>query len=125
LEQGVDFYSAQVSETSYPLGYVLGGGQLWLTRTPVQPWTLHYYADYPAPIGEDSPILLPRWGVQACTFYAGAMAAVRGSFAASELRQYATRQDSGNPEHNPMEKTARFLMDQYHSLIAKHSDEVM
>jgi hypothetical protein len=123
LGESLDFYSHQVNTASYPLGYVVGGGQLWLTRAPVQPWTLFYLAHYPAPIGEDSPILLPRWGVQACTFYAASMAAARESFSTADLRQYATRMDSGNPEHNPLEKTARFLMEQYRNLMSAHSDD--
>lgn len=122
-EDGVDFYSDQVSASSFPLGYFVESGKLYLTRIPTQPWTLFYLAYFPKLTGDDSPILLPAWGVQACTFYSAAMAAIRESFGTAELRQYATKQDAGNPEHNPLEKTARFLMDQYLNLIHKHSDD--
>jgi hypothetical protein len=121
VEEGVKFYSASVSVGSYPKKYYVEGDRLHLLREPQQPWTLLYAAYYPPPTGNDSPILLPRWGVQACTYHAASSAAVQAAFGTAELRQYATRQDAGTPEHNPLAKIAQLLMDRFYGIVYKHA----
>jgi hypothetical protein len=123
VEEGVKFYSTSVTTGSYPKKYYVEGSLLHLLRTPEQPWTLLYLAYYPAPVGDNSPILVPRWGVQACTYHAASSAAVKAAFGTAELRQFATRQDAGTPEHNPLAKIAQLLMDRFYGIVYKHASD--
>lgn len=52
----------------------------------------------------------PRYAEYGMVLYAAHYAILPSVVNIAEIRNWATRQDSGTPEHNPMEKTALYLL---------------
>ncbi len=52
----------------------------------------------------------PDWTIVGLTLYAASHLLISASLDASQLRQYNTRVDSGNPEHNPVQQSITYLL---------------
>jgi hypothetical protein len=84
--------------------------------------SLLYYAYYPEleeDTDDDDDIPIPNWAVWPIASLAAYYAHIPESVSRSNLAQWNIRIDSGDPEHNPLMKQARFLWDCYWAEIGK------
>lgn len=62
----------------------------------------------------------PERSLIGITLYAAAYILLPAAVGASEVRQFATRIDSGTPEHNPMQRTALYLLELFQREMGRH-----
>jgi hypothetical protein len=62
----------------------------------------------------------PDWTVVGLTLYATAYLLTADSLDTANLRQYNTRVDSGNPEHNPIQKSVSYLLTLFNQEMNRH-----
>jgi hypothetical protein len=62
----------------------------------------------------------PDWTVIGITLYAAAYLLLPASLDTANLRQYATKVDSGNPEHNPLQKSITYLLTLFQQEMNRH-----
>jgi hypothetical protein len=84
--------------------------------------TVYYQAYYPEPTSGTpaSPITIPGWAIQACTYYVAAQAIERQVAKDPQLRQWARRTDAGNPTDNPFTDVADYFLKRYREVIYSH-----
>ena len=85
-----------------------------------------YYGYYPEVTdeevdldGDPVSIPIPNWAIYPVACLAAYYAHIPESVARSDLSQWNTKIDQGNPEHNPLMKQALFLWDRYFAEISK------
>ena len=114
-------YPEEQNFLEYPEGYVTFG------KAPDSGDTvkLYYWAYYDNPtitdgdVDDDFVLEIPRKVERAALFYTCAYCLLPDAANASGLRQFNTRIDSGNPEHNPVEETVAFFMRLFDIELAK------
>lgn len=93
----------------YPYGYISFSKDVSVGET----YTLYYLAHWDKPVDESdlvNTIEAPDYTVTALTLYTTAYMLYPSAVSAAEVRQFNTKVDSGNPEHNPMQQAATYLM---------------
>lgn len=86
-------------------------------------YTLMYLATWSKPVsGSPTDLVLepPASAIVGMSLYAAAYALLPSAVSASEVRQFNTRVDSGNPEHNPMQRAADYLMKLFANEMNRH-----
>lgn len=85
-----------------------------------------YYGYYPELTDaeedeEGDPIIvpIPNWAITPIACLAAYYAHIPESVSRSDLSQWNTRIDQGNPEHNPLMKQGLFLWDRYWAEVSK------
>lgn len=76
-------------------------------------YTLYYSAIWgkpPTTNPDGTALETPDFLLTGLTFYMAAYLNAPGASSTASVRRFATRVDSGNPEHNPMQKAVVFLM---------------
>lgn len=66
------------------------------------------------------PVYVPQWAVQACVYHVAAQSVEKQTVADPQLRQWASRQDAGNPLSNPFLPVAEFMMKRYRQVVYDH-----
>ena len=113
------------TSTSYTYtAYWMYANQLHFNEAPaVSSFTLYYKAYYTAIAEDADSIAIPRWAEQAVAFYAGYVALSSQAVGSGDVRQWNQRQDSGNPEHNPLGKVAEQFYAAYLRICQAHQSQ--
>lgn len=118
--QKVGQYSTNVNQwIEYPYGSITLAKALNTNET----YTLMYLAYWNKPdtaTSLDEQIEPPDIVLTGLTLYASAYAILPTAIGVAEIRPFNTRIDSGNPEHNPMQKTAIYLLDLFAKEMNRH-----
>jgi hypothetical protein len=86
-------------------------------------YNLYYLAYWTKPTTfNDLTLILepPAQSLIGLTLYSTAYCLLPEAVGASEIRQFGTRIDSGTPEHNPMQKTALYMLDLFQREMNRH-----
>lgn len=85
-------------------------------------YQLYYLAHWTKPTETTLELELepPEYITNALTLYTVAQMLIPAAISASEVRQFNTKVDSGNPEHNPMEETTRYLYKLFADEMNRH-----
>ena len=87
-------------------------------------YTLYYLAHWSKPTSEDDEedtnLETPEFLDTALVLYATAQMILPSALSASEVRQFNTKVDSGNPEHNPMQQTSKYLLRLFMDEMSRH-----
>lgn len=121
--QNRKFPSTSRDTSSQPLRYILWPvQQISFTRVPGNGDAViaHYVAYYPDVIDDTSVINVPVWAREAIKCYVCAEALAPGAVKASQLRQYQSRREAGNPEDNPLQRQSESFAKQYYQRLAEH-----
>lgn len=78
-----------------------------------------YYKVWSPPIGDKSILEFPVWLEQPFCYLVAAYALGPASTQSASIRQYNRKQDAGSPEDNPLNKQARYFVEQAYRLLAK------
>ncbi len=81
---------------------------------------LMYFAYYPSPESDEDILQIPRWAHLPVGYLIGAYAVLSYGVVASQVRQYADKQDSGTPEHNPLHRQTEHFLRLYRETIARY-----
>lgn len=93
-------------------------GTLLLSDTPNDATlVVRYFAYYNHPYADDDTIDVPAWGIPALSFLIGAHAMSSVAVNAGNIRQWNSKTDSGNPEHNPLQSLQRHFLQLYENEI--------
>lgn len=97
-------------------------GKITFTTAPDEDVTLYYYAVW-GTIPEDltAQFPTPDYLINALLYYGAAYYLVPGSVSSAEIRQYATKIDSGNPEDNPVGKQVQFMLGMFENEIRRYA----
>jgi hypothetical protein len=89
--------------------YLQPANTINLIQSPAGDGTLHvsYFAYYPHPIQDADIVMIPTWATAACVLRSAAYAIAPYAYRSANVRQWNSKDDSGNPEHNPLEEMAR------------------
>ena len=92
----------------YPYGYIKFSKAL----TAGEIYTMYYLAHWTKPTSDsvDDDIEPPEYTHTGLVLYATAYMILPNAISAAEVRQFNTKVDSGNPEHNPMQVSANYLL---------------
>lgn len=88
-------------------------GSITFSETPSAAYTLYYLAHWTKPdtsTNDDDELEIPDYAVVPVSFYAAAYCVIPDAVSITEVTQWKTRVDSGNPEHNPRQQSIMFLM---------------
>jgi len=69
--------------------------------------------------GVEDTLKVPRWMEQPLKWYCLHLAMAKPSIAAAKLGNFKTRQDSGDPEHNPQLELSRYFKRRYDELLSE------
>jgi len=96
-------------------------GNLTLGFTPSasQKLVLNYFRIWHPPEQDDDLMEFPQWMEQPFVYLVAAMAMEPISVQAANVRQWNRKQDSGNPEHNPAQKQAKWFIEQAQRVLSK------
>ena len=81
---------------------------------------LMYFAHYPTPESDEDIVQIPRWAHQPVALLVAAYGTLPHGLSTSIIRQYADKQDSGNPEHNPLHRQAEHFLSIYREIINRY-----
>ena len=93
-------------------------GKITFSKAPKLDVTLYYLASWAKPgdnPGDDDELDPPDYVMTGLTLYAAAFVILPSAVSVTEIRQWNTKVDSGNPEHNPMQKAADYLLKLFNS----------
>jgi hypothetical protein len=91
-------------------------GSVTFFKAPSNDLDLYYSAYWTKPTentDENDDLEPPDFLVTAMTFYGAAYLITPSAVSITEIRQFNQKQDSGNPEHNPMKKATDWLMSKF------------
>ena len=103
----------------YPHGYITFSKAVQSSKT----YTLYYLAHWTKPVDESSlgdTLEPPEYTHYGLLLYTVACMLVPSSISTSEVRQFGTKVDSGNPEHNPMMQSSRYLLKLFSDEMNRH-----
>jgi hypothetical protein len=86
-------------------------------------YTLYYLARWAKPTvntEEAANMEPPEIATIGISLYSAAYALLPAAIGAAEVRQFNTRIDSGTPEHNPIQRTALYLLDLFKLEMSRH-----
>jgi len=82
--------------------------------------TLYYTAYWPEPEEADDTLAPPTACYAAICYYAASYCLATKGQSAANIRQYNTRVDSGNPEHNPVMELSKHYLKRFDMEIGRH-----
>ena len=103
----------------YPSGYVTFSKAIASNAT----YSVFYAARWGVPdlTSQDTFVLEPPdYVMVGMAYYAAAYAILPSAVSVSEIRQFGTRVDSGNPEHNPMQRASEYLLKLFAAEMNRH-----
>ena len=103
----------------YPYGSITFSKSLTVGET----YTLYYLAHWDKPEDKSSDnddLEPPQYAHQGLLLYSSAYMLFPTAISASEVRQFNTKVDSGNPEHNPMQESATYLLRLFNDEMNRH-----
>jgi len=115
------YRGANISGTNDWIEYPYGS--LSFSKERGETYTLFYLATWTKPdesTQPTDPIEPPDHAVIGMALYAAAYAMLPQSVGSSEIRQFNQRIDSGNPEHNPLQKSATFFLSLFRDEMNRH-----
>jgi len=83
--------------------------------------TLYYYARWPLVTDQNSQIGPAYHWLNALAYYASAELIIADALTAAGVRQFGTRIDSGNPEHNPVARQIEAFRKMFKEEVARHA----
>lgn len=89
--------------------------------------TMYYYGDWdtPASMNDDTFVLtVPKTLLYPISLYNSAYCLIPSSVTNADIRQYATRIDSGTPIQNPMKEHILFLMQMYQNELTRLQEDI-
>lgn len=92
----------------FPRGYITFSKVIATGET----YTVYYWAQWSKPTTTTpltETLQTPDFLMTGLAFYAASYALIPTSISTAEVRQYGTKIDSGQPEHNPIQKSVIFL----------------
>jgi hypothetical protein len=96
-------------------------GQLSFSVTLTENVTLYYLAYWPKLTDRNSNVGIPSHLLSAICFYASAYCLIPEGISSAEIRQFNTKVDSGNPEHNPVAIRVNELLKLFELEIKRHT----
>lgn len=81
--------------------------------------TLYYAATWSKPTQDADVLEVPDYAQTGLVYYGASYATLNKASAAARLGNYKTRQDSGNPEHNPLLTYSSFLLKRFEYEMAR------
>lgn len=93
-------------------------GKITFSKVPTSDVTLYYLASWVKPSDEtddDYELDPPDYVMTGITLYAAAFTILPSAVSVTEISQWNTKVDSGNPEHNPVQKAADYLLKLFNS----------
>ncbi len=109
--------TGEYAVTLYPTGQA--------TFTPLlssgEQITLYYYARWRTVASDTDIIEPPAHWLNALAYYTTAELLIADAIIAAGVRQYNTRVDSGNPEHNPVHKQVLAMRAMFMDEVARHA----
>lgn len=84
---------------------------------------LNYFKVWDVPTDDNSELIFPLWMETPFCYLVGAAAMNPKGVSASDIRQWNRKQDSGNPEHNPLHRQAEFFLGQARRLLDKQGPQ--
>lgn len=121
---GRSWKSTTRSTSTKPRAYVLWPtGKISFTRIPDddQEITIHYVAHYPEVTSDETAITVPRWAREPIKLYAAARALEPSALATGRVRQWGSKEDSGNPVQNPLMDMAQYFIKQYWEKLSRQT----
>ena len=103
----------------YPHGYISFSKAVQTGET----YVLYYLAHWTKPASaddDDDDLEPPEFSHYGIALYTTASMLVPSIVSAAEVRQFNTKVDSGNPEHNPMMETSRYLLKLFAEEMNRH-----
>ena len=104
-------------------------GKLWFSKAPETGETLNvfYRAHWTKPVDEldDSfELLVPAYLHAPISYYAAAYCLTSKAVETANVRQFGTKVDSGNPEHNPIADRVEFLHELFIAEMNRHPRQI-
>lgn len=98
------------------------GDRLILTEAPADSdvLELRYFAYYDHPISDNSVLGIPRWSNLAFSYLMAAIALTPVSMQSSNINQWKTKTDSGQPEQNALKVAQDWMYTLYEREIARY-----
>jgi hypothetical protein len=96
--------------------------QVTFSKAPSDNITLYYLATWEKPSDPTDVTALepPDFVMTGLALYAAAMIVLTGAVSITQIRQFNTRADSGNPEHNPMQEATNYLLRLFNAEMNRH-----
>jgi len=85
--------------------------------------SIDYYKYWFAPQVGIDVLTIPKWAVSAVSYLTGAYVISSYALTSASIRQYNTKNDSGNPEQNPIKEQQKWWINTYEELLAKHEPQ--
>ncbi len=97
-------------------------GSVTFSKAPQYDITLFYLASWAKldEPGDDDELEPPDFAMNGLALYGAAMVMLSGAVAITEIKQFATKVDSGHPEHNPMMRAVDYLLKLFASEMSRH-----
>ena len=121
----VKWPATERSTTSKPKAYVLWPrGSISFTQIPGSgdAIILHYIAYYEEVLVVGDIIDVPRWAFEAIKCYVCSVTLSAAFAKSANIRQWNQREDSGEPEDNPLLRLAKYYMTRYFNLLTMHPE---
>lgn len=93
-----------------------------LLSAPAGDVVIYYFAywDDVSNDDEDAPISIPMWAREACVMYTVSYAVSSTIVSTADIRRWDTKNDSGQPEHNPLLRVRDSFMKAYEDILRRH-----
>lgn len=101
-------------------------GSITFSKAPQYDINLIYLASWAKldePNDEDE-LEPPDFAMNGMTLYAAAQVMLSGAVSITEIKQFATKVDSGHPEHNPMMRAVNYLLKLFTAEMNRHPKHV-
>lgn len=98
-------------------------GSLAFSKVPASAYDLYYLATWTVLTeSTDESFVLepPAQSIVGMALYGAAYALQPSAIGTAEVRQFNTRIDSGNPEHNPLQESATYLLKMFVNEMNRH-----
>lgn len=97
-------------------------GSVSFSKAPTGNVDFYYLATWTRPadsVQDDDPLEPPNHLITGMALYTAAYLILPEGVSITEIRQFATKVDSGNPEHNPVQKAHTYLLQLFYSEMGK------
>lgn len=117
----VKWSTANVGDLNKQVYWEWPSGTLSLAFTPKEnsKIVLNYFRIWPVPDKDTDLLSIPQWMEQPFVYLVAAAAMEPLGAQAANIRTWNRRQDSGNPEHNPAQKQAKWFVEQAYRILAR------
>jgi hypothetical protein len=100
---------------------VFPSGQISFSKALTENVILYYLAYWPKITEKTSNVGVPSHVTSAICFYASAYCLIPEGVSSAEIRQFNTKVDSGNPEHNPVAIRVNELLKLFELEMRRHT----